>query len=320
MNFFDEISGEVIPGFGIGHATDSDAGTGVSVVVCKEGAACSCDIRGGGPATRETDLLQPEKMVEKVHAIVLSGGSALGLDASCGVAKVLREEGFGFRVGEEVVPIVPAACIYDLNFATNKIPDQDMAIEACVAALANAETKIVPETGCVGAGAGACVGFRSIPGYTPMKSGIGYSVVKFGKVKVAALTVVNALGNVYNDDGTFLAGVSNPKKMKNAFKLMNMKNKLDAVTNTTLSVVMTNAKFTKTECKKIATCANDGFARAINPVHTQNDGDSIFVMSKGKIRADVDVVSTMAAEVVANSIRDAVKSAVSCHGLTGLAG
>lgn len=318
MSLFDLKIDEKIADFGIGHATDNDALTGVSVVVCKEGAVCSCDVRGGGPATRETDLLSPEKMVERVHAIVLSGGSAFGLEAASGVARVLRDEKIGFRAGTEIVPIVPAACIFDLGVGKCVFPDVEMGKEGARNALDNVGKTQAPGVGVVGAGAGASVGLKGVPLVSPMKSGIGYSFASFGKLKVSALTVVNALGNVYESNGDFLAGIENEKTMIAAFKAMNVKSKFGGVKNTTLSVVMTNAKATKSMCKKVACCSHDGYARSINPVHTQNDGDAVFVMASDKVAADVDVISVMAAEVVEESIREAVRHAKSVAGLVGL--
>lgn len=313
---FDVNDKEKISEFGIASVTNSDAGTGVTVIVNKQGATCSCDVRGGGPATRETDLLSPEKMVQKAHAIALCGGSAMGLEAASGVARALREKKIGYAAGKEIIPIVPAASIFDMNYGKAEFPDVSMGEEAARLAIENIGVKDLPERGNVGAGAGASVGIKGLP-KKPMKSGVGYHCVSLGKLKVSALTVVNALGNVYDAQGNFMAGVEGDT-LKNAFTALNLKEKITPGTNTTLSVVMTNAKISKTACNKVAQVAHDGYARAIFPVHTQNDGDAIFVMASDKVKADVDVVSVMAVEAVEGAIRDSVLSACGALGLKGL--
>lgn len=314
---FDVNITDKIAEFGIGHVTNSDAGTGVTVIINKAGATCSCDVRGGGPATRETDLLHPEKMVQKAHAVVLSGGSAMGLESASGVARELRDQKIGYPAGKQIIPIVPAACIFDMNYGKPEFPDVEMGRECAKLAIANIGSTEAPERGNVGVGAGASVGIKGMP-TKPMKSGVGYACVALGKLKVAALCVVNALGNVYDTDGTFMAGVEGDA-LKNAMKAMNLKEKITPGTNTTLCCVMTNAKISKTVCNRVAQVAHDGYARAIFPVHTQNDGDSIFVMASDKVKADVDVVSVMAVEAVEAAIRDAVKSSTDALGLKGMA-
>lgn len=309
-----------LPEFGIGHATNKEAGTGVTVVLNKEGFVGSCDIRGGGPATRETDCLDPEKMIQEVHAIALCGGSALGLEAASGVARVLASKKIGFKCGKSYIPIVPAASVFDLSYGDEVFPDVEMGKQACEEALlCLADKKHVTRTlqGCIGAGTGVTVGLKGF-GAKPEKSGIGINVLKFGKIVVGAITTVNCIGNVYNQDGTFLAGTEKQLLEKAFFQILNVGAKFQNPQNTTLSVVVTNASLSKASCKKVSQVAHDGIARAIFPVHTQMDGDSIFTLASGKFRADVDVVSTMAAKVVENSIRSAVTHAPSMLGLKGL--
>lgn len=314
---FNLINDKKLPEFGIAHVSDSDAGTGVTVVVCKDGATASCDVRGGGPATRETDLLHPEKMVQKIQAVALSGGSAMGLEAASGVARELRAQKIGFSAGKTIIPIVPAASIFDMNYGKAEFPDVDAGQKCAKLAIKNIGCDKAPERGNVGAGTGASVGIKGMP-TKPMKSGIGFASVESGKLIVSALCVVNAFGNVYAEDGTFLAGVEGDS-LKTALKALGLKKKITPGTNTTLCVVMTNAKISKTECNKVAQVSHDGYARAIFPVHTQNDGDAIFVMASGKVKTDVDLVSVMAVEAVESAIRDSVLSAKDALGLKGLA-
>lgn len=306
-----------LPEFGIGHATSIEDGTGVTVIIPKGGATASCEILGGGPATRETDLLNPEKMIQKVHAVCLCGGSAMGLEAACGVARHLQSKKIGFKCGPAYIPIVPAASIFDLRYSNSIFPDVEMGITACKNALENLEKNEEVQTGCVGVGTGATVGMKGLL-KKPMKSGFGMSCLSLGKLQVAAATVVNSLGNVVGENQSFLAGLDDENAYKNLFKAVNLKAKVSNPQNTTLSVVMTNANITKTACKKVAQVAHDGFARAIFPVHLQLDGDSIFVLASSKYKADTDAISTMAAKAVELSIRNAVESATDLLGMKGL--
>lgn len=307
-----------IKGFGIGHATDIKAATGVTVIVAEKAARCSCDVRGGGPATRETDLLSPEKMIQGVNAITLSGGSAFGLEASSGTARVLQEHKMGFNSIGNIIPIVPSACIFDLGIGSVIDSYTELGKQACEHAIQNINSKSNPESGNVGIGAGATVGMKGLP-KKPMKSGIGFAAYSFGNLKVGACVVVNALGNVYARTGEFLAGFDDEKTLKKIYQAFNLKSKVTKRENTTLCCIITNADISKSQCKKVASVTHDGYARAIRPVHTQMDGDAAFVMASGKVKADVDVVSMMAAEACEDAIRDAVMSAKSCFGFQGLA-
>lgn len=315
---FTECDISEIKGFGIGHATNAEAATGVTVVVAEKAARCSCDVRGGGPATRETDLLAPEKMIQGVNAIAFSGGSAFGLEAACGCARVLQKHKMGFNSVGNIIPIVPSACIFDLGIGStidNYIGLGELATEN---AIRNINSKTPPEAGNVGVGAGATVGMKGLP-KKPMKSGVGFAAYSCSSLKVGACVVVNALGNVYKENGEFLSGFDDEKTLKKVFQAFNLKAKVTKRENTTLACIITNADLSKSQCKKVASVAHDGYARAIRPVHTQMDGDAAFVMASGKVKADVDVVSMMAADACEAAIRNAVMTAKSSFGFEGLA-
>lgn len=314
---FDKCEITDIKGFGIGHATNFSAATGVTTIVAEKAAKCSCDIRGGGPATRETDLLSPEKMIQGVNAIVLSGGSAFGLESASAAARVLSEHKMGFDSVGNIIPIVPSACIFDLGIGNSIDSYLELGKIATENAIANINSSTPPASGNVGVGAGATVGMKGLP-KKPMKSGVGFATFSFGKVKVGACVVVNALGNVYTENGEFLAGFDDEKTLKRIYQAFNLKSKVTKRENTTLACIITNADVSKSQCKKVSQVAHDGFARAIRPVHTQMDGDATFVMASGKVKADVDVVSMMAAQACEEAIRNAVKSAKSTLGFNGL--
>jgi len=316
-----------IPGIRVGHAQDDEALTGCTVILCEKGAVGGVDQRGGAPGTRETDLLKPVNAVEKVHAVLLAGGSAFGLDAASGVMRYLEERGIGFNTGVARVPIVPAAILYDLAIGRADLrPDPEMGYHA--AASASAE---VPAEGNVGAGAGATVG--KIFGMAgAMKSGIGTASMNIGGgVIIGAIAAVNAFGDVVDPQtGQILAGARSTKlgllKLGSAGyfadTLAVMKTpagraimKLAMSRNTVIGVVATNARFDKTQATKLAQMAQDGLARAIRPVHTMLDGDTIFAMAAGQRRADVSIVGAYAAEVFAQAIVRAVQAAKPAGGL-----
>ncbi len=315
-----------LPAFGVGHAHDSIHATGCTAIVALDGAVCGVDVRGGGPATRETDLLKPENMVESVHAVMLSGGSAFGLEAACGAMDELAEAGCGFEIAGAHVPIVVGACLFDLPYGeqnedgTVAHPDKDMGRAACRAAIGNLrENSADIAWGNVGAGAGATVG-KMLGANRAMKSGIGGAVVRAGDLVAGAVVAVNALGNVYAPDGSALAGCrGNDDRIVDALDAallaMGSANAAPLCENTTIGCVLTNAKLTKAQATKTASVAHDAYARAIKPVHTQNDGDSIFCFASGEVEAPHDLVSILATEAMHLAIIEAVNSAESAVGL-----
>mgnify|MGYP000415426400 CR=1 FL=1 len=303
-----------VKGILVGHAQNYEAGTGCTVVLCKGGAVAGVDVRGGAPGTRETDLLAPENLVQKVHAIYLSGGSAFGLDGASGVMRFLEENNVGFDVGVTKVPIVPAAVIFDLNVGDFRIrPDFKMGYEACL----NASDGVFA-TGNVGAGTGATVG-KYLGDQHSMKGGLGTHSIKVGDLIVAGLVVVNCRGDVVDPaTGEILAGALNETKTGFANTMELIKRDLASKNafpgNTTIGVVATNASLTKAQAKKVASMAHNGYAMAIRPVHTLVDGDTVFCLSLGKVSADVSIVGALAAEAMAGSIVNAIKSAAPIYG------
>ena len=316
-----------VAGLCVGHAQDDEALTGCTVILCEKGAVGGVDQRGGAPGTRETDLLKPVNAVEKVHAVLLAGGSAFGLDAASGVMRYLEEKGIGFNTGVARVPIVPAAILYDLAIGRADIrPNLEMGYHAAASASADA-----PAEGNAGAGTGATVG--KIFGMAgAMKSGLGTASMEIGGgIIVGAIVVVNAFGDVVDPQtGKILAGARStklgPVQLGSADYFANtlavMKTlvgrailKLAMSRNTVIGVVATNAKFTKTEATKMAQMAQDGLARAIRPAHTMLDGDTIFAMATCQKKADVSIVGAYAAEVLAQAIVRAVKMVKPAGGL-----
>ncbi|MDE0354415.1 MAG: P1 family peptidase [Deltaproteobacteria bacterium] len=289
----------------VGHATNRRARTGCTVVLCMAGAVAGVDVRGFAPGTRETDAIRPGRLVGQAHGILLTGGSAFGLDAASGVMRFLEERGTGFATAHGVVPIVPAAVIYDLGVGDARIrPDKAMGYRACKAA-----TDAPVPTGRIGAGAGATVG--KAPGLHPADGGIGSACARLpGGATVGALMVVNAVGGIINpDSGAMIAGgygaASGPKVEVGRKSLPEHGPGMPG-TNTTIGVVATDAALSSTEANVVAAMAHDGIARAIRPAHTLRDGDTLFALSSGKRKADVNAVGILAAEVVAQAIVDAV--------------
>ena len=311
-----EIKITDIKGIKVGHAQNEKAATGCTVVICEKGAWAGVDVRGGGPASRETELLKPVNLVEQIHAVMLSGGSAYGLDAGSGAMAFLEERGIGFDVQVAVVPIVCGAALFDLIVGDPKVrPDKAMGYEACV----NASEEMVTE-GNVGAGTGATVGKLLGIGRL-MKSGLGTYGVQIGDLQVAAIVAVNALGDVIDvDTGKRLAGLLSEDKTKIISTEETMYAQYEDQTNlfsgnTTIGVIVTNAKITKTQATKIASIAHNGFARAIRPVHTMFDGDTIFVMATGEVEVMPDAVGALAAEVMSRAINRAATEAKPAYGL-----
>lgn len=300
----------------IGHAQDMEHATGCTVIICENGAPAGVDVRGGGPASRETELLRPVADCTGIHALLLSGGSAFGLDAAGGVMEYLEERNIGFDVGITKVPLVCESCLFDLNVASHRVrPDKKMGYEACIQSEQNK-----PVMGNVGAGTGASVG--KLGGIqTAMKSGLGMYAVQLGDLKIGAIVAVNALGDVYDyKTGKRLAGMrtNDGKDWADSeqvlYKLYNQKKNLFHQ-NTTIGAIITNAKFDKTHMNKIAAMAQNGYARSIRPVHTTADGDSIYALSVGEIEADLNVTGTLAAQVMAEAIKNAVLEAKPAYGL-----
>ncbi len=299
-----------IKGIKVGHAQNTTGKTGVTVVIAENGAVCGVDVRGAAPGTRETDLLNPINAMEKVNAVVLSGGSAFGLEASCGVMNYLEEKGIGFDVGVTKVPIIPAAVLYDLeNGDVFCRPNQEMGRQACE----NASDETMLE-GDVGAGCGATVGkLRGTLGWC--NSGIGsWAETTENGITVAALIAVNAFGDIL-ENGTIIAGTKdeNGNFLDTAKGIIQNASTLSfSGKNTTIGIIATNVKLTKAQAAKVAGMAHDGLARCISPVHTTMDGDTLFCLSTEEIElptAPVDLVGIMAAMVTEKAVLRGVKAA-----------
>jgi len=318
-----------VRGIEVGHAQDEEALTGCTVIICRKGAVASVDVRGGAPGTRETDLLNPINLVEKVHAIVLAGGSAFGLDAASGVMRYLEEQKIGFNTGAAKVPIVPSAILYDLNIGRADVrPDSAMGYRAAVSASSDA-----PSEGNVGVGTGATVGKMFGLGLA-MKSGVGTVSMEIGGgAIVGALVAVNAWGDVIDPQtNEIIAGLRSGKvgplrvgkKDYFADTLTMMKSSvgrgvlgLASRANTVIGAIGTNAKLTKAQATKVAQMAQDGIARTVRPAHTMLDGDVIFALSTGTQKVDVSIVGAFAAEAMAEAILRAVKMAASIGEVPG---
>ncbi len=301
----------------IGHAQDFKAGTGCTVILAPTGAVGGVDVRGGGPATRETDLLRPVNMVESIFGVMLSGGSAFGLDSASGAMRFLEERKIGFDVGLGVVPIVCGASLFDLIVGDPAIrPDAAMGYEACVNAFGGG----ILEEGNFGAGTGATVG-KYMGTDRMMKSGIGFYALQAGELKVGAIVAVNAFGDIVDlESRKPLAGVLSEDKMTiastNRFILDSYDTHKDVFKgNTTIGCILTNAILTKVQANKLASISHNGYSDVIRPVHTMYDGDSIFTMSFGEVSADPLAVGVLAQEVVARAINRAVLAAQPAFGL-----
>jgi len=305
-----------IPGILVGHETDLENATGCTVILCPpNGAIAGVDARGPAPGTRETDLLRPGHLVERAHAILLSGGSAFGLDAASGVMKFLEEKNIGYDTRVARIPIVPAAIIFDLGIGSALIsPTLYWGYRASLAAASGAVAE-----GNVGAGTGATVG-KLLGAPNAMKGGLGTASVKIANdVIVAALVVVNAIGDVVDPStGAIIAGTRNPTDgfLNSAHAITQTPARPPTIaTNTTIGVIATNAAFTKEQINLVAMMAHDGIARAIRPAHTLFDGDVLFALSAGNLPSDVSAVGHAAAEMVAEAIVHAVNAAESLHGI-----
>lgn len=296
-----------VNGIKIGHAEREDSLTGCTVILVENGATGSVFVSGGAPGTRETDLLNAENLVEKVHAIYIGGGSAFGLEGASGVMQYLEEHNIGFETGVKKVPIVPSAIIFDLALSNGLYPTKELGYKACLNAT-NKELK----RGNVGAGIGATVG--KIRGMEfAMKGGFGAASLKSGDLIVSAVVVANSLGDVWDDClKRIIAGALDDEKKHfidtETFIIKGPKVE-SSFKNTTIGVVMTNGKLSKAMAKRVSIIAHDGIARAIKPSHTLFDGDSIFTLSTGEVIEDVNKIGVMASRVIELAIIDAVKSA-----------
>ena len=305
-----------VAGIEVGHFTDPRRPTGCTVVVAREGAVAGVDVRGAAPGTRETDLLAPTNLVDRVHGILLAGGSAWGLDAAAGVMRWLEEQGAGFPAGPVRVPLVPGAVLFDLMLGDASVrPDAAAGYRACQAASANA-----PAEGNVGAGAGAVVG-KIFGIERAMKGGIGTASVTVEGITVGALVACNAVGDVVDPDtAQVVAGARSADgrsllDSRRALLRGDVPQPLLAGTNTSIGVIATDAVITKAQASRLATMAHDGLARSINPVHTMSDGDTLFALGTGRAARALGmmVLGTMAAEATAMAVLRAVRAA---QGLT----
>ena len=309
-----EIKLTDIKGVKVGQYENQEAATGCSVVIVENGATAGVDVRGGGPATRETDLLNPINMVQQIHAVMLSGGSAFGLDAASGAMQYLEEHGVGFDMSVARVPIVCGASLFDLSVGNPHIrPDKEMGYKACQ----DSENDLIKE-GNYGAGCGASVG--KLLGFEhAMKGGIGTYGVQVGNVQVAGIVAVNACGNVIDyQTQEILAGVNIDKKCVSASQIiLDQMDQLRKIPdgNTTIGCIVTNVKLTKAQCTKIAGISHNGYSKSIDPVHTMSDGDTIFVLSTNEVDGMVDAVGILAVEVISKCIQRAIKKAKSGYGL-----
>jgi L-aminopeptidase/D-esterase-like protein len=331
-------------GFLLGNYEQADAGTGCTVLIHPDGATGAVAVRGGAPASRETDLLDPVNMVEAIYAVLLSGGSAFGLDAASGVMRWLEENQIGIKFGGQCIPIVVGACIFDLPVGDATVrPDAEWGYRAA----ANAGHRIV--TGNVGVGTGATVG-KMLGMELAMKAGLGAASISVGDLVVSAIAVDNALGNIiYGNRGRMVAGVRDPERplsILDPYQALFAQITADIpdresplltdgeageeasaqapgtagaegslVANTTISCVLTNAAMNKAQATRVASMAHDGYARAIEPVHTANDGDTVFVMASGDVQANPDFVGILAARVMEAAIINAALDAEAAYGL-----
>lgn len=307
-----EISFTEIKGIQIGQAQNTYSATGCTVVLCKEGATAGVDVRGGGPATRETDALNPKNLVQEIHGLCLSGGSAFGLDATSGVMQYLEEQKCGFFIADCYIPIVCGASLFDLCVQDSHIrPDKQMGYEACV----NSETNNFTN-GNYGAGTGASVG-KLLGAEYAMKTGQGIYAIEVDGIQVCALVALNAVGNVrYN--GKYIAGIYKDNHICDPINILQAHIKTNSTptrTNTTIGCIITNAKLTKSQCNKIASIAHNAYAEMIFPVHTMSDGDTVFVLSTNEIECMPDAIGAFSVKVMNEAIYRATTSAQDAYGL-----
>ena len=301
----------------IGQVENTEAATGMTVLISDEGMRAGLDVRGGGPASRDSQLLNPLMAAQVIHAVVLSGGSAYGLGAANGVMKYLEEKDIGFDTGVAKVPLVAQSDIFDLSVGSSKVrPDSEMGYAAAKAAFETPNYR----DGNYGAGCGASVG-KAGGMETAVKTGVGSYAVQIGELKVGAIVVLNALGDIFDwKTGRQIAGLLSQDKSELVSTMEVLCRSIEVVDNkftgnTTISVIITNAHFEKAQLCKIAGMGHDGYARSINPVHTSADGDSIYAVSVGEVAADQDLVGALGAAGISEAIIRAVSSADSAYGL-----
>ncbi len=296
-------------GFSIGHAENDEAKTGVTVIFFPDGAVTGCVISGGGPASRESELTSPVTANNPINAIVLAGGSSYGLAAADGVMSCLEENGYGYKTGYALVPLVCQSDIYDLGYGSSSIrPDSQMGKKACMAALAGMDTRM----GNIGGGTGATVG-KLYGMKNATKAGLGIHSIQIGELWITAVVIVNALGDIFNpDNGQKIAGLMNEDRteyLDSVEEMCKFMAPRDMFTgNTTIGAVITNGEFNKAEMNKIASMATTAYARCINPVATLADGDTLYAASVGKVKADINLVGTLSARVMEKAIINAVNS------------
>ncbi len=311
-----EITLQKIIKIKVGHCQSEKAGTGCTVILSEEGMTAGVDVRGGAPASRETELLDPVNLVNEIHGLVLSGGSAFGLDAASGVMKYLEEKKVGFDVGVTQVPIVCGASLFDLNIGDHKVrPNEEMGYKACENALIGNN-----QEGNIGAGTGATVG-KILGNETAMKGGLGIYGLQVGDLKVVSIVAVNCLGDVLNPEtGEPIAGLLNNEKtnIQGTEKYMyDNYNKIGNIFagNTTIGAVITNGKITKAQATKIASMSHNGFARAMSPAHSMFDGDTIYTLATGEVEADVSVIGQLGANTMARAVMRGAMNAQSAYGI-----
>ncbi len=288
--------------FKIGHYTDSEKGTGCTVILCEDGAVGGCSIRGSSPATRETDLLKTEKTVDRVNAVVLSGGSAFGLEAGSGVMDYLFEQGKGYDAGKYRVPIVVGASIYDLEYKDFGYPNKSAGYEAAKSAKSNNF-----ERGFIGGASGATVS-KALGMPSAVKTSLGIQTYSMNGLEIAVIMVVNALGDIVKN-GNIIAGATDGKgefiSMKRIFTMGNLENEPKCA-NTTIGCILTNAILTKAQANLLSDLAHDGFALSLSPGHTRYDGDAVFTLASGEKKVPFDTLASLIADLVAKAIQSSV--------------
>lgn len=309
-----EIKIQDIKGFKLGHSTNLEAGTGCTVIICEEGASAGVTVRGGAPGTRETNLLNPSEMIQKINALVLSGGSAFGLDSCSGVMEYLEKRNVGYDVGVTKIPIVCSAVLFDLTCGSSLIrPDKQMGLDACI----NSELYKESINGNIGCGTGATVG-KFFGMDKAMKGGFGSYAIEVGDLKIGAIVGVNALGDI-RDPKTYkiLAGAINSDNefLDTEKSIFNFLEKNDSFKgNTTIGAIICNAKLSKAENKKISSMAHNAFARTIYPAHTMLDGDIIFSISNGDKQFNISTLGCLATKVMEVAVTRAIENSSSIHG------
>ncbi len=287
--------------FFIGHESDSEKSTGVTVILAPDGAVGGVSVRGAAPGTRETDLMRPMNTVKKANAVVLCGGSAYGLEACCGVMDYLREIGKGYQAGAHIVPIVAGAVLFDLDYKKFAYPDKEMGYRAAKNATAGNSS-----SGSIGAGTGATIG-KILGPDASSKGGLGISTITLANgAEVTAIIAVNAIGDVYNEKGDMIAGVACPGKTSIDLLLEGSTCDLEGQ-NTTIGCILTNATLDKEQTNKLADIAHDGLALSIKPVHTTFDGDTLFALASGEVECDFLPLSAACVEAVRKAVIQAIQ-------------